>query len=594
MEKILRPLKQLYTRSPAAVVLLLYLAVTLWATWPLAANVTDHVMGDPRSDVWAHLWGYYRTERDVLQDHTFPYRVDYINYPVGGELYHIDLLNSLVMLPLKAALGQVAAYNVLTWLHLTFGGFFMFLLMRRFVRHVPAAFLAGLVFAFNPLTVSFAMASGVSERLNATWFPLYLLFVLRVLDEGKVRNYLLAGVMLMLATVGCYKYGLFLLLLTLAFSVYLLGRPLVARFSGASWAEVGGQYGRLLLRKLAPLAVICGLFVAPFGLLASRSLSSSGALMRRTPRLFWDGETWLRGNENIGLSVKDFFVPSSGSLRVTQELDLLYQCVYLGAVALLLALASVLHRGRFARFFLPGAAVFFVLALGPRFRLTDDAELYGSVLYELLARVVPFLPTFHNPWELTLVVVFCLAVAAGCGLEVVTARLAGWRRWAASGAATALVLVEVFYLAPNPAPMPMSRAVAPAYYRSLAADSGAYAVFDFPPYRPKSRLKAEEYLFYQTVHRKPIPHAINQSWPDADPFWRELARLQQGQRLEPGRDNTVLQSARGYLAKHRFRYFVVHLRQILRHQRPEFLRLFGRMFGAPVHRDGEVVVFRVR
>ena len=587
-------LKSRLLRSPAAIALVLYLSLTIWATWPLALNFTDHVTGDPRSDIWAHLWGYYRTERDVLQDHAFPYQVDYINYPKGGELYHIDLLNSLVMLPLKVVLGRVPSYNLLTWLHLTFGCFFMFLLMRRFVRHPPAAFLAGLIFAFNPLTVSFALASGVSERLNATWFPLFLLFLLRVLDEGKVRNFVLTGLMLMLATVGCYKYGLFLLLLTLAFSVYLLFGPLATRLSGASWASVRGAYGRLLLRKLVPLAATCALFVAPFGLLASMSLSSPQALMQRTPRLFWDGESWLHGNENIGLSVKDFFVPTAGSLRITQEYDVLYQCVYLGGGVLLLALMSLFHRGRYSRFFLPGGAFFFVLALGPRFRLTDDAASYSSVLYELLARVVPFLPTFHNPWELTLVVLFCLAVAAGCGLEVVTARLQGWRRWAASAVAVALVLVEIFYLAPNPAPLPLARAVAPRFYRSLAGEPGGRAVFDFPPYRPGSRLRPEEYLFYQTIHHRPIPHAINKSWLDADPFWRDLARLQQGSRVEPRPDIEQLRQARRFLARHRFQYFTVHLRQINQHQREMFRKLFSEMFGPPLHRDLELEVFKIR
>ena len=587
------PLKKMLG-SPAVIVLLLYLCLTIWATWPLAPNVTDHVTGDSRSDIWAHLWGYYRTERDVLQDHAFPYQVDYINYPKGGELYHIDLLNSLVMLPLSAALGQVVAYNVLTWLHLTSCCFFMFLLMRRFVRHLPAAFVAGLIFAFNPLTLSFALASGVSERLNATWFPLFFLFLLRVLEQGKVRHFVLTGLMLMLATVGCYKYGLFLMLLTVLFTIYLLSRPLASKVSGASWASVGQNYKSLLLRRLAPLAVICGLFVAPFGLLASMSLSSSKALMQRTPRLFWDGESWLQGNENIGLSVKDFFVPAAESLRITQEYDVLYQCVYLGASVLLLALMSVFHRGRFARFFLPGGAVFFLLALGPRFRLSDDAETYSSVLYELLARVVPFLPTFHNPWELTLVVLFCLAVAAGCGLEVVTSRLAGWKRWAASAVAVAVVLVEIFYLSPNPSPLPLARAVAPRFYQDLAARPGGRAVFDFPQVRSGSRLRPEEYLFFQTVHHRPVPHAINKSWLDADSFWRDLAQLQQGR---PGRargDAAVLQHAKIYLAKHHFQYFTVHLAKIEEHRRRMFLKLFAEMFGPPVHRDQEVHVFLIR
>ena len=82
------------------IVALLYLVAGCWLIWPGPQNLDGLVVGGQHTDIWSHLWGYWRTERDVLSKGIIPYEEPFLNYPYGGRLYHVDLLNSFYMLPL--------------------------------------------------------------------------------------------------------------------------------------------------------------------------------------------------------------------------------------------------------------------------------------------------------------------------------------------------------------------------------------------------------------------------------------------------------------------------------------------------------------
>ena len=68
------------------------------------------IVGDSQSDLWDHLWGYWRTEKAIFWFGEYPLEEDYINYPKGGILYHVDFLNSLIMLPIRTFFGMVLGY----------------------------------------------------------------------------------------------------------------------------------------------------------------------------------------------------------------------------------------------------------------------------------------------------------------------------------------------------------------------------------------------------------------------------------------------------------------------------------------------------
>jgi len=586
-------------RQSAAIAAALYLALALAVTWPLLLVAGSHVTGGAQSDVWAHLWGFWRTEKALFVEHALPYQEGHLNHPYGGSLYHVDLLNSLFMLPLSALFGRALGYNLLLWGQLVAGGLAMFLLARRFVQRAAPAFLAGVGFAFCSYLLSFPLASGVSERLNIVWIPLFFLAFVRILDRARPRWFLLAGLSFLLATLGCWKFGLFLYMLSCAFSLYLLLRLPLARWLSKEPPRrtLGRALAELVGLKLLPLALVCALAAAPLALLAAGSVQSEGAILPRISTILWDGQASVGAeagqllHETNLFTVWDFFSPSTASLRVTHHHDLLYQGIYLGLGLALLAAVSLVSRVRWARFFFPAALLFAVLSQGPWIVFGEGGAQHASWLYFAVARAVPFFTAMHAPWEYSLLTAFCLSLGAALGLDLLLARLQRPRLRSSVGWSVAvLVSAELLLVNPAPVPVPLAEVRIPSFYQQLAREQGEFAVFDFPPQRADTGLVPETYFLYQTVHKRPIPYGINECWLTKDAFWNQLVRLAPGQPL-PRADQE--EHALEFLAEHSFRYFVLHKENVRAPALQGYLAYFGRIFGQAVHEDEQLVAYRV-
>jgi len=578
---------------PHATALAVYLLLTIGVTFPLVFCLGDHIVADPQSDIWAHLWGYWRTEKALLVDHELPARVEYINFPHGGVLYHIDLLNSLMVLPLKKSLGMVAGYNVLVGAQLVFAAFAAFLLAYHLLGRTLPAILAGAVYGFSPYVTSMGLASGVSERLNLAWIPLYVWFVLLAARSGKVRYSALAGVMCLLTAMGCYKYGIFLAIFSVVLFTYLLAGPIVRRLRSST--EAVAEHGRELRQRIKAVALTAGFCIVscvPLGLFARWLTLDSSALFHRDAMIFWDGSRPLSCHPPFRLA--DFVLPTDSIHRMTEQYDVLYQDTYLGATLLLLGFFSVFSRRRHVRFFFPATLLFLVLAIGPEPTGHGGLDAVLSLVYKGFARVVPFFTFLDNPWEMVLMASCCLAVAAGGALHLLQERLRGRVAWIVPGALVALLASDYFLLRPTPIPAPLTHVEVSEFYRTLPDSETQYAVFDLPPYRPCSRLRPEEYLFFQTIHRKPIPYAINESWLEGDPFWGALVSYQQcnAATFTPGDVETW--RALQFLADSQFRYIALHEDLMSPDGSRTLSALFSRHLGSPVFRDAHLVVYQLQ
>ena len=82
-----------------ALSLLVWFGLAVVITWPIAANPTSLLLGDPGIDVWNHAWGYWFVAQ-ALAEGTLPYHTDLVGGPAGGVLYFIDTPGALVGLPL--------------------------------------------------------------------------------------------------------------------------------------------------------------------------------------------------------------------------------------------------------------------------------------------------------------------------------------------------------------------------------------------------------------------------------------------------------------------------------------------------------------
>mgnify|MGYP007066195429 CR=1 FL=1 len=580
----------------AGIALLLAVLLTL----PVAAGPGQRIIGADRSDVWAHLWGYWRTEQALLVHGRFPLAETALNHPFGGDLYHVDLLNSLLALPLALIVGRTAAFNLLVWVQLVLAATITWRLARELTQREIPALMAGLAYAFSPYVLGFAVASGVSERLNVAWIPLFLWAMLRLARGDGLRWAAVGAGAFLLAVLGCWKFGLFVYLLAFAFSLFLLARPLflVRWHPSELTGGLGRTYRDLLLRRLLPLALACAVIVAPLALLAAGSSHDEGGMLPRSTPFLWDGHADLGAPEGRVLHETDLFtavdlVRPFGVAKVTLEKDWLFQSVYGGLVLGLLALGSLVARRRYARFFLPAACLFGLLALGPYLDLWPGLNLGTSPLFFFVARIVPFFTAMHTPWEYALLAALCLALAGAIGLDALLGRLGSWPARGVGVALVVAVLVDLTLGGRVPLPIPSATVEVPPLYAELAVEQGRFAILDYPMRRPGTRLVPERYYLYQTVHQRPIPYGINACWLETLPFWHQLGQLADGQRASFEPSPRELLDARSELAAMGVRYLVLHSEIASDEQLPGLLAFLASWLGPPERSEGPLVVYRV-
>src|SRR6185295_18715759 len=143
-------------------------------------------------------------------------------FPEPRTLAYSD---SMVVPGLMAApLVWLGVHQLLTTNLLLLSGFFfsgaaMFLLVWSLTRHVPAALVAGFVFAFLPYRF---MHYAHLELQMAQWMPLCLWALHRTITRGRLVDGLLTGLFLALQTLSSWYYGIFLATYLVPVGVVLL------------------------------------------------------------------------------------------------------------------------------------------------------------------------------------------------------------------------------------------------------------------------------------------------------------------------------------------------------------------------------------
>ena len=430
---------------PDLIVLAAYLAVALAFTFPLVTSLASRI--DARFDGIDPLFirSTLEWERFALLHARDEFFTGNIFFGSGGALFSSDLL--LGALPLYVMLRlpfpPVLAFNLLYLVSFFLNAALMYVAVLTILRHRPAAFLAGLIFAFAPLVLHHAM----HVQLNfAWWIPLVLLFAIRFARHLRWLDFAIAAALAGIAGVTAVQIGFIAAVVLFAFG---LVPGLMLAFRRRVW--------RPPIFALVAATVVAVPFVPiVFGYLNF-------------------AETW--GNERttdqvarLAARIPDYLSPGdryrwAGFLaerlvRETPERNLLP-----GSMPIVLAIAGArLGFARGARLrsltviTLLVAALALVLAFGvslqwPRFGI--DWTLPYSFLFD---RFTP-LRAIQAAGRFTLLLNFALAILAAVAVHRLASRPAGrfpasrLPAWWLVAVATLLVVVESF-----PAPLPTTPA----------------------------------------------------------------------------------------------------------------------------------------
>jgi hypothetical protein len=538
---------------------LLYTLLTLMMTYPLPLRLGTHYVGTG-SDFWMFPWNDWWCQKCLLEGRN-PFFTTWLFYPQGVSLaYHnFAWLNSAMGLVLSPLMGSIAAGNVIFLFNLALGGMGMHALVHGLTGDHRAASIAGSIFAFWPYRMSHY---NHPNMISVGWVPLGILFLVRTIrEEPKFKSALLAA--LFLALTGLARW----LLLLFTGGVIVVYLAYSVSFERQCWNR----------RTFLALGLIFGLaavLVAPllFPLVSAQIRGGEQA-----------EEVFIAQPSVYGTDLISYLVPEWGHPFFRPWLDDLWvrmgRGAYVGYTALALASVGVLKGRRERILWLTVGAGLFVLALGPDVQVAGrhlDVRLpYAWVQDWSVVRVV------RHPNRFNIMLGLPLAVLAGYG--------AAWwlprRRRPIVWTLGLILLVLIEYL---PWPYPTIQPNVPPFYHQLAREPGDFAVLDLPMGASSA---AKEYMYYATVHGKPLVEGHVSRPPRSAYDFIDSVPLLHGLHEDDEMDPTLCDVSRqlSALAQVNIRYIILHANWVP----PERLARWREWLAIrPAYEDGDTIVYR--
>jgi hypothetical protein len=503
-----------------------YVGLAIAMTWPLAREFRFAIPGDG-FDGWQNYWNLWWVKTALVVLRTDPFFTTLLFYPTGVSLlFHtLNVFNGVLSLPIQLAFGLFPAYNAVVLFSFAVGGFGAYLLVLQTLgtphSRLPA-FAAGVIFSFSPF--HFAHLLGHMQVISLEWIPFFAVYLLRIVQGAKRedvkrrgakrRDVLLAALFLVLVGLCDLYYVLYCLLFTAVVLAWAIWRAWRSRTHGAvsRTGQTSTAFTDYLRRRVDPLPqAILGVAAVwiLFGLVLSPQLVPMVAAARQSSYMVPDpAQSRLLSADLTAFVTPQEYHPlwggwatERGRLLVASPAE---HQVFAGFTVLILATLGLwagwhgLGRRKADLGPWPLALlVFFLLSLGPVLHIGGRSALLpgGSelpLLYDWLARVVPFMEITRSVSRFDVMVMLSLGVLAS------VAMLWLWNIGKAGRIAAVLALGLILFEF-LPAPYPMSPPDTPAWYAALAQDPRPGAVLNLP-----MKWDRPGYLLHQTVHGKPL------------------------------------------------------------------------------------------
>jgi len=519
--------------------LLVYVAVAVAITWPVATGNPEIILGGGELGGWLWRQWWHFQEVDALSDTDLGFfgrlgaLVGLGRFPETGNI--LDIL--LISYPLEQWFGFPDHHNLKVLVILAGNGLCGFILARSFTESWFVSLAAGLVAVVNPVVFQDINKTGLRQTL-LWWLLLYPVLLGRAERSGRPLDGAAAGAMLGLVAGFYWFYGLFAAVFTVI--------RLVAWGVANRWAwKRGIRWG---LPAMGALFLVSVFFVSPY--LSSGSESGGKGGVSKLPEL------------SFFLEFPSYDTIASAPLRPSnyrenvlsslhRTIDSAWAADYVvnpghGVLALPLV---VMLLGVVPAFFIRGARVwlgvwtlFYVGTLGPFLKWgaqqdTADVVTIGEYVVRLpyvwMFEFIPGMSRMFAPYRMgSMMVVASVALLAIC----IDRFGPGRRGWLGALAAVTIGL-QPFYrfdLGPvaagtaRPAmwriPTQISGFKLPNWYKELDPD-GWEGIIELPLEQQQDLICA-----YQSFHRR----KVYRSWatePALPPAIREVDGGEVGKRL---------------------------------------------------------------
>ncbi|MGC9396640.1 MAG: hypothetical protein ACP5J4_17485 [Anaerolineae bacterium] len=471
---------------------LLYLILTLVATYPAMTKFDSHFIGD--GDTLVNAWNLWWVQLSI-KNQTSPFHTTLLYYPDGVSLaYHtLNLFNGCLAFLFQTVLGMSlpATFNAISLLTFVGSGVSMFILVRSMTKSASAGLVSSLIFTFAPYRMGRVFFGNLD--LYSTQFIPWVVFFLTKLQKTCRWRHVIGTAIALSLTGWCslelgFGTGILVSLLFLFEAVSGTAKQLITR-----------------LKYWLVLVLLTGLFMSPFIL-----------SMFNNYRSFQDQTDQFNASVSNSADLMGFFVPDRstrpfimrlGPEFISRGIHSVYskfygnpceKTVFLGYSVLAMVFVSLcISRSRVVRRWLFVAGVFFILCLGPVLHIAGQPAV-SPMPYELFLHI-PLLKFGRSPSRFAIFLMLALAIVVGYGCAALVSR---WRRsrWI-------MVLVGVLiFIEFLIVPMRLDRrAVAMSdYYTQLADSDEEFPILDVPVDLYGAQGPAAHYMLYQTLHHQPI------------------------------------------------------------------------------------------
>jgi hypothetical protein len=551
-----------------AVVLLLYLVLTIAFTWPLAARLGDNWLAIHDVDTFVKVWDQWWLQHHLDTGQPFFYTND-LFYPVGLDLsYHsiswIVTPFSWLVTPL---LGPIDVYNITILWAIFSSANAAYWLIYYLLQNRAAAFVGGFIFSFSPYFVTHS--GGHPDLVHLASVPLAALLLLLTLRNGRSR-WGIFGTAVLIA-IGAYTS-----LYIMVFTLLMLGPVFIfVALEAGRWRM--GQFWRNSLWIGLVTAVLLSvrlwfIFATPKTLEEvieakyAASLNQTDLLALVTP-------------SHLNPIFAPLVEPVSDNFYTNQKWP-----AYLGLVPLLLLGTALTRRQKRSEIllWLGTWLLFFMLAAGPILRF--NGELYRQVV--LPASLLSWFPPLRavgTPDYFLLGLLLPQGILAAYGFDAL------WQRAGQSPQrrVALLLLIPLLMFELWNGPYPGISATPHPFYQALAEDPGQFALIELPLGRQESKI----YQYYQTVHEKPLVEGLSARTPQEAYRYINANALLRTWDAETPLDCSVmgeaLDTAVAQLLADNFRYVIVH-----HFDETEYLLTFFEPY-EPLVQDAQLTVYEL-
>lgn len=499
---------------------LLYLALAVLLTWPIAIRMGSSIYGFG-NDNWGGIWVYHWLHEAFWGPGKASFSPE-LQAPFGlavgqNTIQPIDRFFAIVFGGLSDGL---VAYNLQIFLSFVLAGLSMYAFARWLTGSRLGAALAGVIVTASPFHLAYAMQYPAHATIELV--PLFVWALVLALQTKRAKHAALAGLAFAGVWYSSYYYGWMGVWFALA---VLVAAGIRALFNGARARRIASTMrdGAAFLVKRGSVAAVAFLVLAVPALLAlTVQVSSNGGAFQRTLADLYQGSVrpWQfvlppHDSPVFGGLTRTFIETHLGSLPNYE------QAVYLGFIPVVLTIVAIVLRRRMlgsARYAWPllvvGGLFCILLALGPYIPVnvfsvnawvnTASVSHINNFPYYLFKISASF-RYYGRAFVFTSV---CLAALAAIGFAVLEPRLRRLGRIApllAAGLLAALVLVE-FENRPSADPTWLDTTPKP-WVKAVAALPKGASIVDYP-IRGLNSPRGLYYEFWQTKHHHPTQNPV--------------------------------------------------------------------------------------